>query len=444
MRRKFTHNLSNLARAGDQFLLAVSGGIDSMVMCDFFLKTNRKFAIAHCNFSLRGEESDGDEKLVAAFAQKHQIPFFGKRFETEKYAEENKIGIQEAARNLRYEWFEKLTQTTDYQLIVTAHHLNDSAETVLLNLTKGTGLSGLHGIPARRENIIRPLLNFSKEELKNYAKKYEIEYREDSSNASVKYQRNLIRNSVIPLLKKVNPSFEKTMEGNIERLSATEEIFSFFIEKIKLEILKKKGDLWKISKLKLQHLPHPETILFEILKPLNFNFKQIKNVFEILEAEPGKVFNSPTHQLLIDRDAIFVKPFSEKEPVHVFLNQNETKQISNSIIEISCEILENKPAEFTKSNNTALLDFSKLTFPLTIENWKPGDKFQPLGMKGKHQKLQDFFSNQKLNRFEKEEILVVKSAGRICWIADFRLSENFKLTETTSKTCILKIYNSKL
>jgi len=414
MQKKFIRNLSEISTQTDRFLLAVSGGIDSMVMCDFFLKSGRKFAIAHCNFSLRGDESDGDEKLVAAFAKKHDIPFFVKTFPTQKHADDKKIGIQEAARNLRYNWFKELIQTTDYQLVATAHHLNDSAETLLLNLTKGTGLSGLHGIPKRRKNIIRPLLNFSKEELKTYAKKHEINYREDSSNASNKYQRNLIRNSVIPLLKKVNPSFEKTMEGNINRLSATEEIFSFFIEKIKLEILQKEDEIWKISKTKLSQLPRPASILFEVLVPLNFNFEQCENIIEIADKESGKIFNTSTHQLLIDRDFFFVRPFSERKKIKSSLHQNKTKLISDLKIKISSETIGKQPFEIPKTNDVALLDFSKLTFPLSIENWEAGDKFQPFGMGGKSQKLKNFFSNQKLNLFEKEKVLVVKSNGEIC------------------------------
>ena len=439
MQQNFLKNITNLAGQNDRFLLAVSGGIDSMVMCDLFLKSGRKFAVAHCNFCLRGAESDGDEQLVAAFAEKNKIPFFVKKFDTQKYADEHKTGIQEAARNLRYNWFEKITQTTDYQLIATAHHLNDSAETVLLNLTKGTGLSGLTGIPRKRENIIRPLLNFSKNEIAAYAKKHQIAYREDSSNTSEKYQRNLIRNSVVPLLKKVNPNFEKSMSANIERLSATEEIFAFFIKKIKQEITRQEDDFFKIKISKLLALPRPATILFELLKPLNFNFAQAENIIEIIENEPGKIFKSPTHELLLDRTTLIVRPISQKKKIQLFLEKNETISIDSAGKKISCEVLENVPNEFPKTNRIAFLDFSKLTFPLTIENWQPGDSFQPLGMKGKSQKLQDFFSNQKLNCFEKEAVLILKSADKICWIAGFRPDERFKISGETKQVLKLEI-----
>ena len=444
MLQKFSENLAGLSKSSDRFLLAGSGGVDSMVLADMLLKINRKFALAHCNFSLRGEESDGDEALVAAFAEKNSIPFFVKKFETEKYARENKIGIQEAARNLRYQWFEILIQSHDYQLIVTAHHLNDSAETLLLNLIKGTGLSGLHGIPPRRGNIIRPLLHFSKEELKSYARKNQIKYREDSSNSSEKYNRNLIRNSVIPTLKKVNPAFEKTMAENINRFTAIEAVFNFFIKKIESEIVDKNGDAGKISIQKLRHLPRPATILFEILKPFGFNFDQSVKIITALDSEPGRIFQAPRCRLLVDREFLFLQPLVEKEKILLNLHENQILPLKNGSVEFSCEILEKRPDEFPGDEKTALLDHSKLTFPLTVENWHPGDKFQPLGMNGRHRKLQDFFSDLKLNRFEKENIAVVKSAGEICWVAGFRISEKFKLRSSTKKIARLKILKSKL
>ena len=442
MQLAFAKKLEQLIQPGDKVLLAVSGGVDSMVMAELFLKSNHAFVIAHCNFQLRGEESDGDEVLVQHFAKANQIELHSIKFDTSKEAEKSKTGTQETARNLRYDWFNELLQQFDYQWIATAHHADDSIETALFNLTRGTGWKGMTGIAPKRQNIIRPLIDFRKSDILAFAERHQIQFREDSSNEEDKYNRNHLRLNVIPSLKKINSSFEETMLGNLERFRETNELYQFMVNKLSQELTRRDGDLRRIKKSKLQHLPQPAQVLFEMLSEFGFNFAQAKDIYTSLENESGSIFSSLTHELLLDREDLIIREKQKKQNIKLFLNENETVEVSKSI-SISGRKINQIPSPIGKAANEAMLDFSKLKFPLLIENWQPGDKFQPFGMGGKHQKIQDFLSNNKLSVFEKESVLVLKSSDKICWVIGHRISENYKITSETSKAFHLTLQIQK-
>lgn len=423
-----------LFNSDDSILIATSGGIDSMVLCHLFHLANLKFGIAHCNYQLRGEDSDLDAELVAKIAYKYEVPFFEIKFETKKFAEEKKESIQLIARNLRYDWLENIQVENNYQFIATAHHLNDSVETFLYNFSKGSGLRGLHGIPEINGKIIRPLLFASKSEITAFAKKEKLEFREDASNAENKYARNKIRNKVIPILKELNPNFDQTANATIQKIKEAEKLYDFALDILKKEVVQTTENEWQIDIKKLQSSPTPSTLLFEILKPFGFNSDQIEQILQNIDSQAGKQFHSNSFSLL--RDRFFLK-LKKKE------NSNGVKFIINNINEIlkigngeSLQFFErSNPEKFPLDSNQIFMDLSKVKFPLTLRKWESGDIFQPFGMNGKHQKLQDFFSNQKLSLFEKEKVWILETDGKICWVVGQRLDERFKVSKTT-KSCL--------
>ena len=307
MNKKFQSNLSELINNKARLLLAVSAGVDSMVLAELCLKSKIEFGVAHCNFSLRDKESDDDQTFVEKWCQNHGIPFFTKKFETKKISQEQKRGIQETARVLRYDFFKSICANNNYNFIATAHHRDDSIETVIFNFSRGTGLSGITGIKDKKGGIIRPLLPFSKNEILAFAKENKTDFREDSSNVSTKYRRNFIRHEVVPVLKKMNPDFEKNIFNSIKRLAATDEIFKFFIAKIKNELLTEQSGTILLSKGKLRNLPQPKTILFEVIRDFGFNFAQAEDIFSGFDGQTGAVYFSDNYQLLNDRESLIIK-----------------------------------------------------------------------------------------------------------------------------------------
>ncbi len=437
MREQFKTHLYRLISPTDKILLAVSGGVDSMVMAELFLNCHSNFSIAHCNFQLRGEASDEDETFVKNWAAKNKVPFFTTQFDTITESKSQGKGIQEIARKLRYEWFEKILNENGFDFIATAHHKNDSIETVLFNLSRGTGLKGLTGIQAKRDKLIRPLLFLNKEEILKLAVENKIEYREDQSNTSNKYKRNYIRNKVVPEFMEMNPTFESNMEKNIQRFNNLDTLLSFYLEKTKAEISEIKNGQLHISKSKLEALPQPATILFEILKDKNFNFDQCENIIANLSHQSGNLFYSDSYRLLLDRKFLIIEKIVESKEVLLNISPEEQIQLPNGILESSAE--SKIPAKIENSKSTAYLDASKLNFPLTIENWKDGDRFAPIGMNGKTKKIKSFLTDKKLSRFEKESTLVLKSEGKICWVIGHRIDENFKISSKSMACFIFKI-----
>ena len=419
-------------------LIALSGGIDSVVLCHLFSLAQLPFAIAHCNFQLRGSESDEDQLFCKELAEHYDVPFHSINFPTTKVALEEKTSIQLIARNLRYEWLEQIQQKHTYQAIATAHHLNDSIETILYNFTKGTGIRGFHGIPFQNGNVIRPLLFSSRKDIEQFAREQHLNWREDSSNAEDKYNRNKIRQHVIPVLQNINPNLEKTSLQTIQNIHEVEQLYEWAIQYWKELCVQKTGDDLTLLKLRrIIPLSFKNTLLFECLKDYSFNTDQVMQLGKAISNYPqhsiGAFFYSPTHQLLVDRAQLIIKKTHTTETKIYEISKND-KEISlpNGILAV--EKRKGSPINFPRETNLAYLKITNHHFPLIVRHWKAGDVFQPLGLEGKHQKLQDFFSNQKLSRFEKDRIWIVETnTNEIAWIVGYRIDERFKLDSNTKQ-----------
>ena len=425
----------------DKILLTVSGGIDSVVMCELFHKAGLKFGIAHCNFQLRGDESDGDENFVEELAEKYKVKFHSVSFDTSAFAKKNKLSIQVAARQLRYQWFEEIREQFDYKYLATAHHQNDSIETFFINLIRGTGIAGLHGILPKQNNIIRPLLFVTKEQIELFAKKNKLKHREDSSNASDKYVRNKIRHQLIPLLKELNPNIHQTIAEDIQRLSDTEKVYKKEIENKRSKIVKKNKNTIRISIKEIQKLKPRVAYLFEFLRPMGFNSATIAEIIISLDGISGKQFFSSTHRLIKDRDFLIIEPnetlnikkiSEKKKEANYFIKKSQKNLIAEKLKLNFKSIAKTINYKLKTTNESASIDFDKLQFPLEIRKWEKGDTFYPLGMKGK-KKLSDFFIDKKISIPEKENTLLLISKGKIVWVIGLRMDDRFKITDKTKK-----------
>ena len=418
----------------DKILLTVSGGMDSIVMCELFHKAGLKFGIAHCNFQLRGDESEGDENFVEELAEKYKVEFHSVSFDTSTFAKKNKLSIQVAARQLRYQWFEEIREQFDYKYIATAHHQNDSIETFFINLLRGTGIAGLHGILPKQNKIIRPLLFSTREQIEIFAKKSNLKHREDSSNASDKYLRNKIRHQLIPLLKELNPNIGQTISEDIQRLGDTEKIYKKEIEAKRSKIVKEEKNSIRLSIKELKKLEPLEPYLFEFLYPLGFNSATVNEIIASLNSQSGKKFFSSTHRLIKDRDFLIIEPYQvsgQKKDAKYSIKKSQ-KKITVENFEILCSSVNAKNHKLKVSDNIANIDFNKLQFPLEIRKWEKGDVFYPLGMKGQ-KKLSDFFIDKKLSIPQKENTWLLTSNNQIVWVIGLRMDDRFKITDKTTK-----------
>ncbi|MFO7827152.1 MAG: tRNA lysidine(34) synthetase TilS [Bacteroidales bacterium] len=423
--------LNDLCLKDDKILLGVSGGIDSIVMMHLFRILGYNIAIAHCNFQLRGDESDQDEEFVARLAENYQIPFHAARFNTEEIAEKEGISIQMAARDLRYEWFDELSLNNNYNYIAIAHNKNDLIETFLINLSRGTGIKGLTGIKHKSGKIIRPILFASRDAIEKFCHDNNFEYREDSSNQTTKYSRNLIRHEIIPAFESINPSFIDTMVDNINKLKDTEEIYAKNIKTAFTHTTSEKDQKIYFSIDKIKALEPIETYMFEFLSPYGFSVSQINDIISSLEGISGKQFFSPTHRLIKDRSDLILEEISFTQPKQYFIDDG-TEQI-NIPSELSFKRIEKQDDFSIKTDkNIAQLDYHKLEFPLTLRKWNKGDYFMPLGMKNL-KKLSDFFIDNKISIADKENIWILESGNKIAWIVGMRIDERFKITDTTSQ-----------
>jgi tRNA(Ile)-lysidine synthase len=429
----------NLHADGKKTLIATSGGVDSVVLCYLFHQAAFPFAIAHCNFQLRGSESDGDEALVAALAVELGVPYYAKRFDTQVFAEQNKISIQEAARKLRYDWLEENREMAGCEQIATAHHLDDSIETLLYNFAKGCGLRGLHGILPRNGNIIRPMLFATKREVLDFAEKEAIAFREDASNLTDKYSRNQIRHHIIPVFEKINPNFQRTAEANLRRLKEAEQLYDFAVNQIREAVMEKTTDGWRIALQKLRSYPAPSSVLYELLSPFGFNNDQVAQILQSVDNQPGSIFHALGCRLLVDRFFLILSSGENTGGVFEVPAFSDTPiQLPNGAC-LHLSLAAAAPEQFDTGSETAWFDAACLQFPLRLRHWQKGDWFCPLGMGGKRQKLQDFFSNNKISRFEKERIWLLESNGEIAWVIGWRMDERFKVTQVTN-TCIRAMF----
>ncbi len=416
-----------------KILLAISGGIDSMVLLDLCLKKKMNITVAHCNFNLRGEESDLDEVFVKEYCNQNNISFYVKYFDTKKIAENNKESIQITARNLRYHWFEELMQEHKFDYLFTAHHLDDQVETFLINFTRGTGINGLLGIPKENRKIYRPLLDFSREEIEIYAKSNHLNWREDSSNLSDKYLRNKLRHKVIPILKEINPSFLNSFQDTLKSLNASQDFLEEMMEQITQKIIVQKGDKHWIEIDKLLKIRNYKEVLFHFLQP--FGFSAWDDIYHLIHAQSGKLILSNQFQILKDRNYLILSTRETNENQEIIVNQIE----NDANFPLKLTVWEEKSnLEFDKYS--IFVDFEKIQFPLKLRKWQEGDYFYPFGMNGK-KKLSKYFKDEKINVFEKNEVWILECNHQIVWLVGYRMDERFKIDSQTKKVIKIEFLN---
>ncbi|CAM1334088.1 tRNA lysidine(34) synthetase TilS [Tenacibaculum aestuariivivum] len=418
-----------------KLLIAISGGLDSVVLTHLLQQLNYNISLAHCNFKLRGEASDLDEAFIRKLADKLEIYFFSTKFDTSKYAKNNKLSTQLAARKLRYTWFQELINEHSFDYILTAHHADDNLETFLINLTRGAGLDGLIGIPTVNGNIIRPLLIFSREEIEKYALRNTLKWREDASNAEIKYLRNKIRHQIIPILKEINPNVLNSHIKTTNFLKQSQQIVTDKTLEISNKITIKENNLLKINILKLVKLSNPKAYLYQLLK--EYNFTEWDDVHHLIYAQTGKKISTNSHTLLKDRDFLLLLQTNKKENTdnEVFKVKKEAKTIKKPI-NLVIEKINEKPIINT---NSIFVDKNLLNYPLIIRKWKTGDYFYPTGMVGK-KKISKYYKDEKLSIFDKDNTWLLCSADdKIIWIIGRRQDRRFLPSNKTKTT--LRITN---
>lgn len=414
-----------------RLLVAVSGGADSMVLLHLLRhNTPASLAVAHCNFGLRGADSDGDQALVEKTAASMKIHCYVKAFDTTKYAEKEGISIQMAARDLRYAWFGELLQEEGFDRVVIAHHRDDVVETVLLNLIRGTGIMGLLGIRAKSGNIVRPLLFASREEIIHYAKETGIVYRDDQSNFDTHYRRNFVRHRIIPLIEELNPAFTDTLIRETESLSSVFEIYDTFVDNLRNSLLKEDNGRYMVKIHDLRNKVTDPHLLCALLSPFNFNLSQCISIMNAFEAEPGRLFMSEEYTLLKDREFIIIEQSNSSTEGAVFKIERNTEAIEQPLNLRFRRMLRTKQFSIPGDRKIAAIDADRITFPLILRCWQPGDYFVPLGMKGR-KKLSDFFTDRKIDRMQKTRTWILCNGDEIMWIVGNQLDDRYKITSST-------------
>jgi tRNA(Ile)-lysidine synthase len=429
----------DLCEKSDLVLLAISGGVDSMAMLYLFREAGFKIGVAHCNFQLRGKESDGDEEFVTEVCRELNVPFFSKRFETEAYAWENTLSTQMAARELRYAWFEEILIKHSYRCLATGHHFDDSIETILLNLTRGSSTDGLAGIPVKNGNVIRPLLFATRKQIEKYAHARGMVWREDLSNLTDDYQRNFIRHQVVPKLKELNPSLEITWQSGIEKIHGDLALMNHAFADWKKQFVNESVERITIPKSGFALFPKGASLLWRFIKAYGFNFEQAKEIIQSLYAQPGKRFLSASHLLVVDREMLIITTHQ-----HYWSEISIEKGQSESFLGpwvMKIEPLNAVPEKI--DDDEAVIEASELVFPLIWRKWRPGDAFHPLGMTHK-KKLSDFFIDKKISMADKEIITVLESDGKLVWVAGYRIDDRFKLTSDSSVIMKFKLTRAPL
>jgi len=418
-------------------IVGVSGGADSVALLHLLHSLGYDCVIAHCNFHLRMEESDRDEAFVLNLSKRLRVPYYHIDFDTTKYAETHHISIEMAARDLRYAWFYELLEKQQAQAIAVAHHADDSIETLLMNLVRGTGLRGLTGISCRNGKVVRPLLCCTREEIENYLILHDLEHIEDSTNATLDYQRNKFRNVVLPLLEEINPSVRQTLYDSLDRFEGNLAIYNQAIEKIQNDVEHKEADTIKLDIELLKKQVHLPTVMYELLHPYGFGSSTIQQITEQLDGESGKQFYSNTHRLLKDRKYLII---SETAPVSddiYWISETDTEIINPLRLKLSkIQILPD--FQVSKEKDCVHVDAAKLKFPLQLRRWTEGDSFFPFGMK-QRKKISDFFIDNKLSRFEKEQSWLLISGEDIVWIVGQRVDNRFRVSEKTKEVIELII-----
>ena len=418
---------------GKRLFLAVSGGMDSIVLLQLFHQLNYEIAVLHCNFSLRNLESDGDEEFVKYYCESKKIPLFVQKFDTKQFAEDAKLSIQVAARKLRYDWFYEQLADENFDYILTAHHLDDSLETFLINLTRGTGLEGLTGIPAQNDKIIRPFLPFSRVEIEKYIQENNLQWREDSSNASDKYFRNKVRHAIVPVLKELNPNLLSSFQNTVENLQQTQSLVEDASKLVFQIVVQEEANQLKFNLIELIKLPNYAAYLYQWLK--DFGFTAWEDIYDLVTAQSGKQVFSESHILLKDRDFLILyakEIHSDKEEYFI---PKELQEVKVPLKISFCNI-----NDISNTNsNCIFVDEELFQFPLTIRKWQKGDYFYPLGMLGK-KKLSKYFKDEKMSLIDKTNQWLLCSDNQIVWVIGKRQDERFKITEKTNHKLQIKLF----
>lgn len=413
-------------------VVGISGGADSVALLHILVSLGYKCIAAHCNFNLRGDESFRDEQFTIDFTKRLQVPLCKISFETNKYAQENRLSVEMAARELRYRWFEELLNTYDADAVAVAHHRDDSVETLLINLTRGSGITGLTGIKPKNGNVVRPLLCVSREDIYAYIENKGLEYVTDSSNSSDIYTRNFIRLKVIPLLEEINPSVKASLARTANHLYDASLIYNHSIEEARKVIIQNN----RLSISALLSFPAPATILYEMLKPYGFSRTVCESIFTVLEKDSGKIFYSSTHRLLKDRSDLLIDVLSGEDNRAYLINLEDDNV--DLPVELKPEIVVIKESyQIEKDKKFAYFDFDKLSFPLVLRHWQEGDWFVPFGMKGK-KKISDYFSDKKFSLFDKEKTWLLCSGQDVIWIVGERTDNRYRIEKTTKRVLKLK------
>jgi len=432
----------NLFLSKHKLLVAVSGGIDSMALCELLREAGFNFSVAHCNFTLRGAESDADASFVEGYCLRNKIKYFYNSFDTAHYAAKNKISTQMAARDLRYDWFEQLIKKNKFDHLLTAHHLNDNIETFFINLLRGSGITGLKGMEPKNGKKARPLLFATREEVEKYVRSKGIIYREDSSNKEDKYLRNKLRHYLVPELKTMNPSIEQTLASELEILRQVNRIVLTEVEKKKKVLAKATKSLCKVDIDKLKKSGSPELFLYEIIKEYGFNSMQAASICDGMDGLTGKMFFSETHQLIKDRKFLLIRDKTEVEEEEVAIYKKTDKIKQPVALEVSYyKIKKGEDVKIPALKNVAYLDADKLKFPMKITRWQNGDRFVPLGM-WHSKKLSDFFVGEKMSLFDKDNQWILRNKDAIVWVIGRRIDDRFKITKDTKNVCIIELVSS--
>lgn len=423
-----------LCKSTDRILLAVSGGLDSMVMLNLFKRSNYTIGVAHCNFQLRGSEAEEDERFVADACKAADVPFFVKKFNTRDYATANKLSIQAAARELRYAWFQELMSEERFAFLATAHHVNDSLETVLLKWIHGSSLESFAGIPVRNKKVIRPMLFATRTQLADFASEKGIMWRNDSSNDSDDYQRNFIRHQVVPRLKEINPALESTFLHGLKKITGELEFLRTQLEQWKAEHIHQKVGQVFINKAALLNATFSDSLLWRVVREYGFNIDQCHDMMQAMQSQSGKKFIGTSHLLTLDRDHIIISPYDDAYEAVTIREKNES--VVRGVWEISIERTTSK--EISTSSIVASLDADKVKFPITWRYWQPGDSFYPLGMENR-KKLSDFLIDRKIPLADKNGISVLESDGEIIWVVGHRIDNRYKITPETKSVVTFSV-----
>ncbi len=426
----------------DLLLLAVSGGVDSVALVSLCAASGYSCRIAHMNFQLRGPESDRDEAFVRALAKKFTMPVIVQKTDTAAFADKQKISIQLAARQLRYQWFEELLQADlELKYLLTAHHEDDNIETLLMHFFRGTGIHGLSGIPLKQRHIIRPLLFAKKQDILDYARDQSLEWVEDSSNDTEQYTRNYVRHSLIPAIRQVYPEVQANLAGNIQRLGDTALVFDEAIARYEKQFIFPQGNELHIPVLKLKKMQPLATIVYELMKAYHFTAGQTGDIVQLLDSDNGKYVASETHRVIRNRAWLVIAPIQGDEPATVLVEEGMTRvNYPKGVLQLTFEPVTEKLREGLTNTDpqVAWLDAAKISYPLLLRRAKTGDYFYPLGMTRK-KKLARFLIDQKLSKTAKEQVWVLEMDQKIVWAVGMRIDHRYRLMPGTKN--ILRITN---